>query len=124
MNNALLVGCGSVGLKHLEVLETFTKSIDVIDIKDISNFIKDKSNINQYNSIDDIDAQKKYDIVIIATWANSHHELIKKCIRFQPTGIVIEKPLSNSIRTCQEIVEIAKKMELIFYVTLPEALAP
>jgi len=109
MNNALLIGCGSVGLKHLEVLKTFAKNIDIVDIKYISDFHKEDSDITQYSNINDINSKKRYELIVIATWANSHYELLKKCIRFKPKGIIIEKPLSNSIKSCQEIIEIAEE---------------
>jgi predicted dehydrogenase len=109
MVNTLLIGCGSVGLKHLEVLKTFTNSIDIVDLKDISNLIKDDADITQYSNINDINSKKRYELIVIATWANSHYELLKTCIRFKPIGIIIEKPLSNSIKSCQEIIEIAEE---------------
>ena len=57
MNNALLIGCGSVGLKHLEVLKTFAKNIDIVDIKYISDLIKEDSDITQYSNINDINSK-------------------------------------------------------------------
>ncbi len=112
MINALLIGCGSVGLKHLEVLKSFTNKIDVVDIKDLSNVISSDSDVRHFYSINDIERENKYDLVVIATWANSHLKFLKDSIKFNPRGIIIEKPLSNCIKDCKEILKHAEKNKI------------
>ena len=49
------------------------------------------------------------DIVVIATWSDSHLDIFEKVLKFKPTGVLVEKPLSNSIAACDKIQRLAKE---------------
>jgi len=86
---ALIIGFGSIGKRHFEVLSTFEKvtSIDVVtkqSLEDIQCYIK----------LEDIEDLTMYDYFIVASETVKHYDQLKYiCSKVKHKKILIEKPL-------------------------------
>ena len=110
MNRSMLIGCGSVGKKHLSLLSKMSLEVLVIDpIK--PDFTGVTGNIKWLPSLD-FEVPEKFDLIVIATWSDSHLELFEKILPTSPTGVLVEKPLSNSIASCERIKSLAIKHDI------------
>ncbi len=120
MLTVLIVGYGSIGKRHINnllalseiqiILLTNRKKIIQTDFKNFStNTICDRIEIT--NSIDKC-LLKKPDIAIISNETSYHIEIATK-IASQGIDIFIEKPLSNSLRSVKNLINISKKKKLV-----------
>ena len=102
----LVLGCGSIGSKYVNLLINFGFSVDVYDIKKIDNKLFD----NKVTFFESIEAciKREPDFVIISTPPNAHFSCLKKVIESK-AKILLEKPLAASIADAKNIIEIAKK---------------
>ncbi len=85
----LLVGFGSIGKRHFEVLNSFHKvtSVDVVTRQDVKEIFSFKA----LSEIENIDV---YDYFIIASETSKHYEQLKHiCSRVTDKKILVEKPL-------------------------------
>jgi len=85
----LLIGFGSIGKRHYEVLNSFEKveSIDLVTKQDIDNIItyKDLASIKDLNI---------YDCFVIASETVKHYDQLKYlCSKVDNKKILVEKPL-------------------------------
>ena len=105
MNKICLVGFGNLGFRYFQAISKLKKNLYLYVI-DINGFFKkgyeyQKKNKIQKNiiflrNLDEID-EKKIDLVIIATTANSRLNLIEKIKKlFIFDNIIIEKPITQS----------------------------
>ncbi len=70
------------------------------------------SKVNNYKKIiNDIDIQA----VVIATPVSTHYSLAKECLE-AGKHVFVEKPLADSSKKCQSLINIAKKNSLIIFV--------
>ena len=93
--NVLLVGCGSIGKRHLENLNRSAEVEHIFvcsNVKDCLSCLKDKHKVSLVDSIDDV----RPDLAIIANETYKHIDtaviLAKKGIH-----VFIEKPLSHNL---------------------------
>lgn len=108
---ALVVGLGSIGLKHVEKLNAIGLKVSIMDI-DITKLKKLKNNkLNQFYS--EISEVKKftYDMIVISSTGPSHYSLFSS-LSSNSKNFLIEKPLANSIERVDQIFKIAKKKKL------------
>lgn len=56
------------------------------------------------------------DIVSIATYPDSHLELIKLAAKYKARGILCEKPITETIKDAEEIIKICKKNKIVLLV--------
>jgi predicted dehydrogenase len=110
MNRSILIGCGSVGKKHLNLLSRVSHEVLVIDPKE-PDLTGIKGNVSWFPTLDDV-VPEKFDLIVIATWSDSHLELFEKTLRFSPTGVLVEKPLSNSVASCERIKQLATENDI------------
>ena len=107
--NILIIGYGSIGKRHHEILKDF-KNINLIDV-----VTKQKiDNIKSFKNLIDINDLNKYDYFIISSETVSHYEQLKYiCATVNQKKILVEKPLydknyvnietSNSIFTAYNL---------------------
>jgi predicted dehydrogenase len=118
----LLIGCGSVGKRHLAKLVELDQSLWVIDpSEDARNYAISKSNLvlQTYNSLDEfMDGNNDANInsVIIANWGPDHFATIDKVRKLQPRKILIEKPVASKLSDLYKIknlLPIAKESNFV-----------
>lgn len=85
----LIVGYGSIGKRHYEILNSF-KYINAIDIVTKQNIV----NIKSFKKLTDVDDLDKYDYFIISSETVSHYGQLKYiCSKVENKKILVEKPL-------------------------------
>ena len=102
----VVIGCGSIGSKYLEILCELGFSVGCYDIKKIdSNLYNNKIII--FESFKNC-IESKPDFIIIATPPNEHLSCLEKTIKSN-AKILLEKPLAASFNDAKSIIKIAEK---------------
>ena len=124
MYKALIIGAGQIAggydspesekiLTHAHAIKLNNK-IDLLGFYDINydkaKLTADKWKTNVFKSVDEV---KKADIVSICTPDFCHLHSIKQALNLNPKIIILEKPVSNSIKDTNEIYEISKKIPIL-----------
>ncbi len=115
VSKAVIIGCGSIGQRHIKNLKmiginsilalrsrkghykTLPKNLNVIELSNWREVIKEKP-----------------DIAIISNPTSLHLESAKKLIP-HVKGILIEKPLSNSLTGVEQLINLIKKNNTILF---------
>jgi predicted dehydrogenase len=109
----LVIGCGSIGERHIKNLRNL--SIDNILACDIDskriNLVKEKYNAEIYKDVDEA-LENKPDAVLICTPPNLHIPMALKAIEYN-AHIFIEKPISNNLEKVNYLLDEAKRKDLI-----------
>jgi predicted dehydrogenase len=112
----LVVGCGSIGERHIMNLKQVVPH-STIDAYDSSHERLDK--VQQKYSINKVDQSiidsKKYDCVLVCTPPVSHVEIAIRALQ-AGSNVFIEKPLSNSLRNVQKLQRLAARKKLLVFV--------
>jgi len=123
--NILLIGLGNMGKIHKRIIEN-TKNVSLIGILD-SSFPKEvpiNSKIKRYNKFSQINFEdEKIDGVVISSTTATHYDLAKKILALN-IPVFIEKPVSTKINEVKELVEIAKRKNIILRAGLIEIYNP
>jgi len=111
--NFLIVGCGSIGQRHIEnLLSLEQKNIKIYDTDYVlAKKISKKFNVEQLEILD----FKKVNCTLICTPPSTHVSIAKKALS-ELSHVFIEKPLDNSLRNIDNILKIAKKKSLNIFV--------
>ena len=112
MYNIALIGCGYMGQAHL--IDSCSK--DNIHIYAVCDLNKERADETAekyqaemvYYNADDLIADPKVDIVIIATYPSSHLPLLKKCLA-HGKHVLCEKPITNNLTDGAEFVRVVKE---------------
>lgn len=96
--NVLLIGFGSIGRRHYDVLSKFSQieSIDLITKQQINN-------IHSFKFLEEVDNINIYDYFVIATQTNKHFEQLK----------YLEENVENKLIFCEKPLFETKKNLLI-----------
>lgn len=65
--------------------------------------------VKTYSSAEQLLQEIKPDIVSIATWKDTHYEMMKLCLKFGVPAIVCEKPIAEKYEHAQEVVDEVKR---------------
>ncbi len=107
----LVVGTGSIGTRHLKNLIELGNEVYAVDIKK-EHLKRVASLVNgAFSSLDDA-LKMKPDVVFICTFSNDHIQPALKCAK-AGCHLFIEKPLSLSSDSVQDLIEIVNKKNLI-----------
>ena len=132
MHNVLIIGMGGIAYAYDEKLSSkfcyshykafknnkFFKVIGCVE-NDLSrkNYLKNKTNIQIYKSINFVPKKLKIDIVVISTPTKNHLISVKKCIKqIKPKIILCEKPMADKIIDAKKIVALCKKNKIKLFV--------
>ncbi len=102
-SKALLVGCGSIGKKHLQELLAVFDSVSVVDVNpDALAWAKAEGaeRITTHVSVDEVAseiANSPFEIAVIANWGPDHAKTIRELLEYGQLNFVSEKPLADSI---------------------------
>ena len=109
--SVLLIGVGSIGLKHLQELTHLGMKVTILEIDKFKlKRLKDNKQYQVYFKLSDA-KNKVYDLIVIASTAPSHYDLFVSLLS-NSKNFLIEKPLTNSIERVNQIFDIAKKKNL------------
>ena len=114
-----IIGCGKWGKNHVKTsYKLLGDNLKIIYDIDKNNFenakvISDKFNFT--SDFNDILTSKEINSVIIATPANTHFEIAKKCL-LHNKHVLVEKPITLISNEAKELVKIANDNTLILMV--------
>lgn len=104
---------GEILFKFTVGLKKYIDYICVVD-KDLTKREKAiKYKVDFFESIEQV--FEKVDVFIIATWENTHYELVKQCL-LRGKHVFVEKPLAVNLKEVRQLVKIARENNLILMV--------
>lgn len=110
-----IVGCGSMGEKHLQVLSNLDEYdlVSVCDtsdnrLKELSSHLSDK--VRLFNSPRKMLAQTNLDLLVVSTPPVNRLEIIVEALK-RHIAVLSEKPLATDLETADEIVKVAKETD-------------
>lgn len=108
----LIIGLGSIGKKHVKVLEMLSKDIEILALrhKVLSEKYRNVKNIFDLNEVDDT-----IDFIIISNPTSDHFNTLDKVLHLNKP-IFIEKPLSQTLEKGLHYAEEIKRRNLITYI--------
>lgn len=108
----LVVGCGSIGKRHIKNLLSLNQEVIGFDISSRAREETEKKFSIQTFSDLDIALEEKLDAVFIC---NPNSEHISSAIKSAKKGLhlFIEKPLSHTLDGVEELIELTEKNKLI-----------
>jgi len=112
----LVVGCGSIGSRHISNLKSFFPGpVEACDLDtERLSFINEKYGAKVYTDLREA-LEQKFDAVIISTPPSSHIPIALTSIEHD-THLFIEKPLSNTLDGIKELLEKGKKSDKVIFV--------
>ncbi|MEK6935101.1 MAG: Gfo/Idh/MocA family oxidoreductase [Nanoarchaeota archaeon] len=106
-----IIGCGYWGRNYVRVLSELEDSNllyvcdkDESKLSEVSRIFKVRTTIDPNEIFKDNEVQA----VIIATDTSTHFELAKQCLNHEK-HVLVEKPLTHSLKTSEELVNLAKE---------------
>ena len=114
---ALIVGYGSVGIRHAKELLKNNFKIMICDKNEIlkKKFDKEKTFYTNINKIKPKEL-KKISLAIISTWGPSHFQIFSYLCYNGIKKIIMEKPLCTSHEEADKILLLSKKFNVDFIV--------
>ena len=115
MYNIVLIGCGHMGMVHLDDIYTMENvniyAVVDTDIERAKTFAR-KYNAKNYGAdyLPFVEA-KDTDIVICATYPHSHLEILKACVK-NKKHLLCEKPITPDLESAKEFMEIVKSSDI------------
>lgn len=108
-----ILGCGSIGYRHLKNLQTlgYTDLIAFDPMQSARDRVESELGITCFFDIDDLWAVKP-DVALVTAPSNLHLELAKAAVRNR-CHLFIEKPLSHSMTGWDELLKEIGERELI-----------
>jgi predicted dehydrogenase len=108
-NTALLVGCGSIGKKHLEEILAVFEFVAVVDISEAAlEWAKTLGGdrVSTHRHLDEIlnSEFQEFDVATIANWGPDHVPTIRALQALGQKTFVVEKPLADSIADARDIL--------------------
>lgn len=109
----LIIGCGSIGTRHLHNLKTLGFSNVAIcdEDKQKTNKLSKKYNVKKFYDLNSALYNFKPDFSIICTYPNSHTKLASTCIDFN-SHVFIEKPISSNLNGVEHMLKKADTKNL------------
>jgi predicted dehydrogenase len=107
-STALLVGCGSIGKKHLQEMLSLFDHVTVVDINEEALAwaqAEGGAKVSTATSLDSVLADfSPYDVATVANWGPDHVPTIRALQAKGQKNFVVEKPLSDSIADARDIL--------------------
>ena len=112
---AVVIGCGSIGLRHIKNLKSIgIKSIYALRTKKgFHQDLPDDLGVIELNDWSDI-VKEKPDIAIVSNPTSLHLETAMKLIPFVK-GVLMEKPLSNSLKGVDGLIKLINKNNTVLF---------
>ena len=113
-----IIGIGNWGknlVRELSKIQCIKKCSSNGNLKNIRWLKKNYPSIQYVSDSKEIFADKEINAVIIATPINTHYKLVKKAL-LSKKHVFVEKPISTNLSQAEELIEIAKKNNLLLFV--------
>lgn len=114
-----IIGCGRIAAKHFEAAnKTGYRLVALCDIspKALKHFITvnniDEKKVCMFTTVDAMIGVIDLDVVAIATPSGVHYEVARKCIN-KGIHVIIEKPITLSLKEADELIEICNQKNII-----------
>ena len=113
-----IIGIGNWGknlVRELSKIHCIKKCSSNGNLKNIRWLKKNYPSIQYVSDSKEIFADKEINAVIIATPINTHYKIVKKAL-LSKKHVFVEKPISTNLSEAEELIEIAKKNNLLLFV--------
>ena len=113
-----IIGIGNWGknlVRELSKIHRIKKCSSNGNLKNIRWLKKNYPSIQYVSDSKEIFADKEINAIIIATPINTHYKLVKKAL-LSKKHVFVEKPISTNLSEAEELIEIAKKNNLLLFV--------
>lgn len=112
----LVIGCGSIGERHLSNLINIGEDVASCDIsKDLGETIKKRYNILFYSNFEDALGSYNPDAVFVCTPTHLHVSIAAKALKAD-CHVFIEKPISNTSRRVEELIKLRENKKKVVLV--------
>lgn len=118
MYKVILIGAGYWGKNFLRVLNELKEYYDFIGVVELDEKIRKSISIKYPNLKifkDYTKTKNLCDIYLIATPISKHYEISKWCLE-NNSNIIVEKPLTDSVKKTEDLIEISKKYKRKIFV--------
>ncbi|MDA9598243.1 Gfo/Idh/MocA family oxidoreductase [bacterium] len=108
--NISIVGTGLMGLQHIKAISKSKKANlhSIVDISKNSVNLSKRHKVPLYLNVEELLCSKNLDAVIIAT-PNQLHETHTTSFLKKKIPVLLEKPISNNIKSAKRIINSSKK---------------
>lgn len=120
VKSAILIGCGSIGKRHLELLVQKFTTVIVVDPASItSKFLSEKykENVIYKKSLNECSNKELENIqlAVIANWGPDHFQTFLELEKLKIENFILEKPLVTSLSELAKLKKIvsAKKLNVL-----------
>ncbi len=122
--NCAVIGCGRIGCgfddkqnekimthagSYFKNKKTTLTALCDIDTKKLKKYGRKYKVNNLYTDSKEMFESQKLDCISICTLADSHLDLVKEAVSSNIKAIFIEKPLSDNLKTSNQIIKLCKK---------------
>ncbi len=108
----LVIGCGSIGERHLKNLIDLSCDVSVCDTsKNILTKIKKQYGIQVFSNVNNA-LKNNFDGVVISTPSNMHMKIAKNAAE-KENNLFIEKPVSYTLKGVDELIKTTEKKNLV-----------
>ena len=116
MSGILVVGVGAMGWNHARVCSEIGVLSGVCDMDiESANIVAEKFEVPCFSRIGEAISVLDPDGVIIATPTSSHHKIGMEVIE-SGVNVLVEKPISDGVENAIQLVEYAKKRDVVLAV--------
>ena len=108
--NISIVGTGLMGLQHIKAISKSKKANlhSIVDISKNAVNLSKKYKVPLYSNVEELLRSKNLDAVIVAT-PNQLHETHTLSFLKKKIPVLLEKPISNNIKSAKRIINSSKK---------------
>jgi predicted dehydrogenase len=108
--NISIVGTGLMGLQHIKAISKSKKANlhSIVDISKNSENLSKQHKVPLYLNVEELLCSKNLDAVIVAT-PNQLHETHTTSFLKKKIPVLLEKPISNNIKSAKRIINSSKK---------------
>lgn len=112
-----VVGYGGMGSQHVRMLETVDhiEIAGIFDIAEDRQLIAKENGLHVYESLDQVLADQKVNIILIATPNDSHKDIAVQSLQ-AGKHVICEKPVTMNSEEFQVIIDTAKACKKVFAV--------
>jgi len=108
-----IIGVGGWGKNHARVLSEKKVLVAICDMDiDKASALAEKYGVKSYSSINELLTNESVDACLVCTPTKTHYSVCKVLMESK-INVFVEKPLSYSSKECVEMIELARKNNVI-----------